>query len=180
MAMAYAMGLPGALEDAALASGMSILKDTEGRGLMLRMARPRSKAGEPLVWWDEPEKLARLYAYCQQDVRVERELHKRVMPLSDTRAPRLVAGLQDQPARRADRRESGQGGHHARRRHEGALQCRDRESDWRRSYCLHRSWAYQTLAGNTRRARGGRRPCEAGRTDLLARERHPASVPSMS
>ncbi len=82
MAKCYAMGLPGALEDAALALGMSILKDAEGRALMLRMARPRSKPGEPLVWWDEPEKLARLYAYCQQDVRVERELGKRLMPLS--------------------------------------------------------------------------------------------------
>lgn len=82
MAMAYAMGLPGNLEDAALAMGLSVLKDAEGRALMLRMARPRSKPGAPLVWWDEPEKLARLYAYCQQDVRVERELHKRLMPLS--------------------------------------------------------------------------------------------------
>jgi DNA polymerase bacteriophage-type len=92
MAMAYAMGLPGALEDAALALGLSVLKDAEGRSLMLRMARPRALKGLPPgsdphaardpVWWDEPEKLARLYAYCQQDVRVERELHKRLMPLS--------------------------------------------------------------------------------------------------
>jgi DNA polymerase len=82
MAMAYAMGLPGNLEDAALAMGLQILKDAEGRGLMLRMCRPRSNKNGKLVWWDEPDKLARLYAYCQQDVRVERELHKRLMPLS--------------------------------------------------------------------------------------------------
>lgn len=84
MAQSYAMGLPGALEDAALALGLHVLKDAEGRALMLRMCRPRSidKDGTP-VWWDEPEKLRRLYAYCQQDVRVERELHKRLMPLSD-------------------------------------------------------------------------------------------------
>lgn len=81
MAMCYAMGLPGALEDAALALGLAVLKDAEGRNLMLRMARPRST--RPTVWWDEPDKLARLYAYCQQDVRVERELHKRLMPLSE-------------------------------------------------------------------------------------------------
>lgn len=79
MAMAYAMGLPGNLEDAALALGLAVLKDTEGRALMLRMCRPRS----PGVWWDEPDKLARLYAYCQQDVRVERELGKRLLPLSE-------------------------------------------------------------------------------------------------
>lgn len=83
MAMAYAMGLPGNLEDAALAMGLRVLKDAEGRSLMLRMCRPRSKPGQPLVWWDEEDKLARLYEYCRQDVRVERELHKRLMPLSD-------------------------------------------------------------------------------------------------
>jgi DNA polymerase len=82
MAAAYAMALPGALEDAALALGLHVLKDTEGRSLMLRMARPRRMDGDTPVWWDDPEKLARLYEYCRQDVRVERELHKRVLPLS--------------------------------------------------------------------------------------------------
>lgn len=94
MAMSYAMGLPGSLEDAALAAGLRVHKDTEGRALMLRMCRPRKTVwtrgvdgnGEQIAaytWWDEPEKLARLYEYCRQDVRVERELHKRLMPLSD-------------------------------------------------------------------------------------------------
>lgn len=36
------------------------------------------------AWWDEPEKLAKLYEYCKQDVRVERELGKRLMPLSES------------------------------------------------------------------------------------------------
>lgn len=83
MAMCYAMGLPGNLEDAALAMGLRVLKDAEGRSLMLRMCRPRSKPGQPVTWWDEEDKLARLYEYCRQDVRVERELHKRLLPLSD-------------------------------------------------------------------------------------------------
>jgi DNA polymerase len=83
MAMAYAMGLPGSLEDAALAMGIDLKKDTEGRALMLRMCRPRSTKGGKVVWWDEPEKMTRLYEYCRQDVRVERELHKRLMPLSE-------------------------------------------------------------------------------------------------
>ncbi len=84
MAQAYAMGLPGALEDAALALGLHVLKDTDGRALMLRMARPRKTNDDGThVWWNEPDKLARLYAYCQQDVRVERELHKLLLPLSD-------------------------------------------------------------------------------------------------
>ncbi len=83
MAMSYAQGMPGALEDAALALGLGILKDMDGRGLMLRMARPRSKPGQPLQWWNEADKLARLYAYCCQDVRTEVAAHKRLMPLSE-------------------------------------------------------------------------------------------------
>jgi DNA polymerase len=77
MAQCYAMGLPGALEDAALALGLSVLKDREGRALMLKMA-DRTKYKVALE-----ADLKRLYAYCQQDVRVEREIEKRVMPLSD-------------------------------------------------------------------------------------------------
>lgn len=80
MAMCYAMGLPGALEDAAMALGLHVQKDSEGRSLMLRMARPRSR--KPTVWWDDADKLARLYEYCKQDVRVEQAIDSRVMPLS--------------------------------------------------------------------------------------------------
>jgi DNA polymerase len=82
MAMSYAMGLPGALEDAALAVGLSVLKDTEGRALMLRMARPRKMEGGTPVWWDDEKRIARLHAYCAQDVRVERALFRRLRPLS--------------------------------------------------------------------------------------------------
>lgn len=83
MAMSYAMNLPGALEDAALALGLDVRKDAEGRALMLRMARPRRMDGDVPVWWDEDaERLLRLYAYCKQDVRVERALHGRLVPLS--------------------------------------------------------------------------------------------------
>lgn len=84
MAQCYAMSLPGALEDAALALGLHVLKDAEGRALMLRMARPRATVNGAHTWWTDPEKIQRLHAYCQQDVRVERELHKLLMPLSDT------------------------------------------------------------------------------------------------
>lgn len=84
MAMAYAMNLPGALEDAAMALGLDVRKDAEGRALMLRMSRPRRMDGDVPVWWDDDlEKLLWLYAYCKQDVRVERALHKRLVPLSD-------------------------------------------------------------------------------------------------
>lgn len=88
MAMAYAMGLPGALDNAAAALGLDHQKDQAGHRLMLQMARPRAfiDHGPSMEkcpqWWDEPEKLERLYAYCKQDVEVERELDKRLMPLS--------------------------------------------------------------------------------------------------
>lgn len=93
MAQAYAMALPGSLEKAAAAVGIKEQKDLAGGRLMLQMARPRSylapapgeRDNTPVpVWWDEPAKLAVLYEYCKQDVRVERELDKRLMQLSPT------------------------------------------------------------------------------------------------
>lgn len=83
MAQSYAMGMPGKLEDAALALGIRFQKDMEGHARMMRMCRPRSKPGQPLVWWEDPEKIARLAEYCKRDVEVEREAHKRLMPLSE-------------------------------------------------------------------------------------------------
>jgi len=84
MAMAYAMGLPGALVNAAAAVGIGHQKDMSGHRLMLQMAKPRDIRDDgTIVWWDEPDKLERLYAYCCQDVETERELEQRVMPLSD-------------------------------------------------------------------------------------------------
>lgn len=94
MAMGYAMGLPGALEDVALALGVNMQKDMEGRALMLRYARPWRR--DPTQWLDAcpqftqggqkytgAEGLARIHEYCKQDVRVERAVHARMLPLSD-------------------------------------------------------------------------------------------------
>jgi len=97
MAMAYAMALPGALDNAAAAVGINHRKDAAGYRLMMQMCRPREiievkaesfvHGKQPdervIIWWDEPAKLQQLYEYCRQDVRVERELEKRLMPLSD-------------------------------------------------------------------------------------------------
>lgn len=86
MAASYAMALPGALERAAPAIGLKIKKDEKGARIMRQLSRPRDYLddGTP-VWWDElehPEKFLALYAYCAQDVEVERQIYKRVMPLS--------------------------------------------------------------------------------------------------
>lgn len=95
-AMAYAMALPGSLEKAAAAVGIKQQKDMAGHRLMLQMCRPKAMVNQyvpghpetargPLKyeWHDEPDKLARLYEYCKQDVEVERELYKRLVRLSD-------------------------------------------------------------------------------------------------
>jgi len=85
MAMAYAMRLPGSLERAAAIVGLEHQKDAAGHRVMMQLCRPRkvSEDGAP-VWWDSQEKLDRLYAYCMQDIATERELEKRLRPLSDS------------------------------------------------------------------------------------------------
>ena len=80
MAMAYAMALPGSLGSLAEALKSPIKKDDAGARLMMQMAKPRGL--DPLIWWDLPDKKERLFAYCVQDVEAEREVEKRLLPLS--------------------------------------------------------------------------------------------------
>jgi len=80
MAMAYAMALPGSLENAAAALGLTQQKDPAGHRLMMQMCRPKTES--PLTWWDDYDKLVALYEYCQQDVRTEQMLHARLLELS--------------------------------------------------------------------------------------------------
>ncbi len=83
MAMAYAMALPGDLDRAAAAVGLEHKKDAAGHRLMLQMCKPREvRPDGTVVWWDDEERMQRLHEYCRQDVRVERELEKRLMQLS--------------------------------------------------------------------------------------------------
>ncbi len=76
-AQCSAMGFPRNLEHAAIALDLGIGKDKPGHALMMQLAKPRSVAedGTP-AWWDAPDKLERLYEYCKQDVRVERDIAK--------------------------------------------------------------------------------------------------------
>ena len=50
-------------------------------------------------WFDDQERLDRLYAYCRQDVEVERELYERLPPLSPAEQALWAAEHQDQRAR---------------------------------------------------------------------------------
>lgn len=79
MVQSYAMAMPGKLEFAAPAAGLTLRKDAVGGRLMRQMMRPRSK--HPLTWWDQPEKIERLVDYCKTDVLVERELEQRLRAL---------------------------------------------------------------------------------------------------
>ncbi len=83
MAACYAMALPGALENAGGALGLEIHKDSAGRSLMLKMCKPWAfdPDNKPL-YHDSPEMRDRLGTYCIQDGEVEREIWKRVLPLS--------------------------------------------------------------------------------------------------
>jgi len=84
-AMAACLSLPRDLARAAMALGLSQQKDDTGRRVMLKLCQPKSvnaKTGE-CVWWEDEKDLAVLYAYCKQDVRVERALTKHLRPLSD-------------------------------------------------------------------------------------------------
>jgi DNA polymerase len=75
MARARAAALPGSLDGAAAALGLSVRKDKAGAKLMREIA---SRKREPT-----PEDLERLHAYCCQDVEVERELFRRLPPLTE-------------------------------------------------------------------------------------------------
>jgi DNA polymerase len=87
MAATLAIARPGALKTAAEALGLAIQKDTGGARLIRLLCQPRKpRAGEDpskIYWRDDPEELERLYAYCRRDVEVEREVRRRVPPLSD-------------------------------------------------------------------------------------------------
>lgn len=84
MAMAYALALPGSLENAAAALGLEVRKDMKGRNLMLRLSKPKAiNPDGSIVWNGTPDQIEQLYDYCRQDVEVERALETRLLPLID-------------------------------------------------------------------------------------------------
>jgi DNA polymerase bacteriophage-type len=85
MAMSLAAGLPARLSAAADALELSNRKDRAGERLMHQTSKPRRphKDEDPTgtYWFDDQDRLDRLYSYCKQDVEVERELFERLPPL---------------------------------------------------------------------------------------------------
>ena len=91
-----AMGLPGALANAATALGTRP-KDDRGRIDMLTLSKPRT--GQEKRWTPEnaPERFANLYAYCINDVECEREIDHLLPNLSprEQRVYELDATIND-------------------------------------------------------------------------------------
>lgn len=82
MAEAAAMGLPKALDRAAAVVGLKEGKDVQGYQLMLRMTKPRSQKNGEIVWWNLPDRVDRLGAYCVQDVKVEEQMAAKLRRLT--------------------------------------------------------------------------------------------------
>jgi DNA polymerase len=86
MAAALAAGLPARLSMVADALDLANRKDRGGERLMHQMSKPRrARKGEDISqvhWFNDDDRLQRLYEYCRQDVEVERELFNRLPPLS--------------------------------------------------------------------------------------------------
>jgi DNA polymerase bacteriophage-type len=80
---AAAMALPRALGNAAAALGAEAQKDTKGKALMLRMAKPLKRLENgTYLWRDDDESRRLLYEYCKQDVRTERAIIAKLVRLT--------------------------------------------------------------------------------------------------
>jgi DNA polymerase len=81
-ATALAAGLPARLGALADVLELANRKDSAGERLMHQTSKPRRarKDEDPdqVHWFADQERLDRLYAYCKQDVEVERELYERL------------------------------------------------------------------------------------------------------
>ena len=81
MAEGRAMALPGALDKMAPAVGLELMKDAEGKRIMLQLRKPRPSDNKLWRPKDAPEKFRKLYDYCKQDVRVEQAIVPRIRRL---------------------------------------------------------------------------------------------------
>jgi DNA polymerase len=104
-AEAAAMSLPRHLGQCALVLGLEQQKDDVGYRLMMQMCKPRKprKDEDPdaILWWDDAERLERLYAYCKDDVRTERAVGKtlRRLPAAERQVYLLDQTINDRGVR---------------------------------------------------------------------------------
>lgn len=98
MVLALYNGLPGKLEDCALALGLDQKKDKAGESLIRYFSRP-GKNGRRYPE-DSPERWERFKAYCGQDVEVERAIWRCPSSTRVTAAERRIREVDDEIARR--------------------------------------------------------------------------------
>ena len=81
MSRSLAMGLPAALFGVGMALKIEQAKDIDGHRLMMEMCRPKTR--DPLTWHEKPEAVARLAAYCDQDVLAECDVDAQLPALTE-------------------------------------------------------------------------------------------------
>src|SRR5262249_10766839 len=85
-AMSLSVGLREGFSRAGKALERRIRKDASGDRLLHQTSKPRrphkNEKPDGIYWFEDQERLDRLYDYCQRDVEVERELYSRLPPLS--------------------------------------------------------------------------------------------------
>lgn len=85
MVAGMAMSLPGSLKAVGAALGLNTGKIEEEHRQMLQLAKPRrARKGEDptkVYWFDDQERLERLYRICANDVRSERDVAMNILPL---------------------------------------------------------------------------------------------------
>ena len=85
MTSALVNALPGGLDAAAAALGLTIKKDAEGYKLMRKMSRPLPKrkrdVSDAIRWHDSPEDRTRFAEYCKRDVIIERMVFNALPPM---------------------------------------------------------------------------------------------------
>lgn len=81
-AKAAALALPRALGDVGNVLELSKVKDDEGHRVMLQMAKPRKPSKlNPKEWYDDSERLSKLFSYCGDDVLSEEAVDNRIIDL---------------------------------------------------------------------------------------------------
>lgn len=76
--------LPRPLDGVAEALNLKNRKDKKGHQIMLRLSKPKKPSkSDPGTWDEDPEKLIKLFHYCEQDVETEYEVSENLRDLSD-------------------------------------------------------------------------------------------------
>jgi len=82
-ALGASYALPRDLKRVAIALNLPVQKDMDGKRIMMKLSRPRTKVkNNPAELWNHPaHDFRKLYEYCRNDVETERAIHYRLRPL---------------------------------------------------------------------------------------------------